>query len=200
MRVGKDTAYSSNPNLAIVKFQTFEQQIADQFTGERMIARLTLAFGGLALLLAMIGLYGVTAYTVARRMPEIGIRMAVGGERGNIIAMVMRGAVFQIVVGLFVGIPIALLCVRFGRAQLYEITSASPIIVFGAILTLLWLRLWPDSFRHDALHRLNRPRHCEQSGLSAVAEEYGTATTDHRSHFCDLRVLVVIIGGVSWRH
>ena len=122
-------------------------------------------------LLAMIGLYGVTAYTVARRTPEIGIRMAVGGERGNIIAMVMRGAVFQIVVRLFVGIPIALLCVRFVRAQLYEITSASPIIVFGAILTLLWLRLWPDSFRHDALHRLNRPRHCEQSGLSAVAEE-----------------------------
>ena len=136
MRVGKDTAYSSNPNLAIVKFQTFEQQIADQFTGERMIARLTLAFGGLALLLAMIGLYGVTAYTVARRTPEIGIRMAVGGERGNIIAMVMRGAVFQIVVRLFVGIPIALLCVRFVRAQLYEITSASPIIVFGAILAL----------------------------------------------------------------
>jgi len=84
----------------------------------------------------MIGLYGVTAYTVARRTPEIGIRMAVGGERGNIIAMVMRGAVFQIVVRLFVGIPIALLCVRFVRAQLYEITSASPIIVFGAILAL----------------------------------------------------------------
>lgn len=87
-------------------------------------------------LLAMIGLYGVTAYTVARRTPEIGIRMAVGGERGNIIAMVMRGAVFQIVVRLFVGIPIALLCVRFVRAQLYEITSASPIIVFGSILAL----------------------------------------------------------------
>ena len=135
-QLARNTLSSINPNLAIVKFQTFEQQIADQFTSERMIARLTLAFGGLALLLAMIGLYGVTAYTVARRTPEIGIRMAVGAERGNIIAMVMRGAFFQIVVGLLVGIPIALVCVRFVKAQLYEIRSASPIIVFGAILTL----------------------------------------------------------------
>ena len=130
------TLSSINPNLAIVKFQTFEQQIADQFTGERMIARLSLGFGGLALLLAMIGLYGVTAYTVARRTPEIGIRMAVGAERGNIIAMVMRGAFFQIAFGLLIGIPIALLCVRFVKAQLYEITSANPMIVFGAIATL----------------------------------------------------------------
>jgi ABC-type antimicrobial peptide transport system permease subunit len=130
------TLSSINPNLAIVKFQTFGQQIADQFTGERMIARLSLAFGGLALLLAMIGLYGVTAYTVARWTPEIGIRMAVGAERGNIIAMVMRGAFFQVVGGLLIGIPIALVCVRFVKAQLYEITSANPMIVFGAIATL----------------------------------------------------------------
>lgn len=133
----RTTLSSINPNLAIVKFQTFEQQIADQFTGERMIARLSLAFGGLALLLAMIGLYGVTAYTVARRTPEIGIRMAVGAERGNIIAMVMRGAFFQVLVGLLIGIPIALVCVRFVKAQLYEITSANPMIVFGAIATLI---------------------------------------------------------------
>ena len=132
----RNTLSSINPNLAIVKFQTFEQQIADLFTGERLIARLSLVFGGLALLLAMIGLYGVTAYTVARRTPEIGIRMAVGAERGNIIAMVMRGAFFQIVVGLLIGIPIALVCVRFVKAQLYEITSANPMIVFGAMATL----------------------------------------------------------------
>jgi ABC-type antimicrobial peptide transport system permease subunit len=140
-RLARNTLSSINPNLAIVKFQTFEQQIADQFTSERMIARLSLTFGGLALLLAMIGLYGVTAYTVARRTPEIGIRMAVGAERGNIIAMVMRGAFLQIVVGLLLGIPIALVCVRFVKAQLYEITSANPSIVIGAIVTLTFAAL-----------------------------------------------------------
>ena len=64
-----------------------------------MISRLTLLFGALALLLATIGLYGVTAYTVARRTPEIGIRMALGAERSGVIAMIMRGAMIQAALG-----------------------------------------------------------------------------------------------------
>jgi predicted permease len=127
------TLAAINPNLTVVKFQTFEQQIADQFNDERMIARLTMLFGALALLLATIGLYGVTAYTVARRTPEIGLRMAVGAERVSVVKMVMRGAIMQIVLGLAIGIPVALVCVRFVKAQLYEITSADPNILLGAI-------------------------------------------------------------------
>ena len=119
-----------------MKFQTFDEQIADRFNDERLIARLTMMFGGLALLLASIGLYGVTAYTVARRTPEIGIRMAVGAERGNVIALVMRGAVIQIAIGLVIGVPIALVCVRFVKTQLYEITSAGPGIIVGAVAVL----------------------------------------------------------------
>jgi predicted permease len=135
-KLTRTTLASINPNLTVVKFETFEQQIADRFNQERMIASLTALFGGLALLLATIGLYGVTAFTVARRTSEIGIRMALGAERRGVIAMIMRGAVIQILIGLAIGIPAALLCVRFVKAQLYEITSADPPIVGGAILTM----------------------------------------------------------------
>ena len=135
-RLARTTLSAINSNLTIVKFQTFDEQIADRFNDERLIARLTMMFGGLALLLASIGLYGVTAYTVARRTPEIGIRMAVGAERSSVIALVMRGAVIQIAIGLVIGVPIALVCVRFVKTQLYEITSAGPGIIVGAVAVL----------------------------------------------------------------
>ncbi|HTA86577.1 MAG TPA: ABC transporter permease, partial [Silvibacterium sp.] len=120
-----DTLASINPNLTIVKFQTFQQQIDDRFIEERLIARLTSLFGLLALLLAAIGLYGVTAYTVVRRTPEIGIRMALGAARGRVIGTVMRGAMLQAVAGLAIGIPVTIFCVRYVKSQLYEMTSVS---------------------------------------------------------------------------
>ena len=135
-KLTRRTLAGINPNLSIVKFQSFEEQIADRFTEDRMIAQLTMLFGALALLLATIGLYGVTAYTVARRTSEIGIRMALGAERGGVIAMVMRGAIIQIVLGLGIGIPIALVCVRFVKAQLYEVSNADARVMMGAIVTL----------------------------------------------------------------
>jgi ABC-type antimicrobial peptide transport system permease subunit len=135
-KLAQRTLSSINPNLTIVKFQTFDQQIADRFTEERMIARLTTLFGGLALLLATIGLYGVTAYTVVRRTPEIGIRMALGAERIRVIGMVMRGAMTQALFGLILGAPIAMLCVRYVKAQLYEITSVDSGVMAGAIVVL----------------------------------------------------------------
>jgi ABC-type antimicrobial peptide transport system permease subunit len=122
--------------LTVVKFQTFNEQVADRFTEESMIARLTMLFGALALLLATIGLYGVTAYSVVRRTSEIGIRMALGAQRGSVILMVMRGAIIQTALGLAIGIPVALLCVRFVKAQLYEITGADASVLVTAILTL----------------------------------------------------------------
>jgi ABC-type antimicrobial peptide transport system permease subunit len=128
---------SINPNLTIVKFQTFQQQIDDIFTQERLIARLTSLFGLLALLLAAIGLYGVTAYTVVRRTPEIGIRMALGAARSRVIGMVMRGAMLQAAVGLAIGVPIAIFCVRYVKSQLYEITSVNVPVMAVAIGVLL---------------------------------------------------------------
>jgi macrolide transport system ATP-binding/permease protein len=132
-----DTLASINPNLTIVKFQTFQQQIDDRFIEERLIARLTSLFGLLALLLAAIGLYGVTAYTVVRRTPEIGIRMALGAARSRVIGTVMRGAMLQAVAGLAIGIPVAIFCVRFVKSQLYEITSVNVPVMAIAIGVLV---------------------------------------------------------------
>jgi macrolide transport system ATP-binding/permease protein len=131
-----DTLGSINPNLTIVKFQTFQQQIDDRFIDERLIARLTSLFGLLALLLAAIGLYGVTAYTVVRRTPEIGIRMALGAARARVIGMVMRGAMLQALIGLAIGIPVSIFCVRYVKSQLYEITSVNTSVMVGAIAVL----------------------------------------------------------------
>jgi macrolide transport system ATP-binding/permease protein len=134
--LARKTLASINPNLTVVKFQTFDQQIADRFTEERMIAQLMLLFGALALLLATLGLYGVTAYTVARRTSEIGIRMALGANRSSVIGMVMRGAMTQAAIGLAVGVPIAFLCVRYVKALLYEATGVDTGVLAIAILTL----------------------------------------------------------------
>jgi predicted permease len=135
-KLAETTLGSINPNLTIVKFQTFDQQIADRFTDDRMVARLTMLFASLALLLAAIGLYGITAYSVVRRTPEIGIRMALGAERSSVIVMVMRGAMIQTLLGLAIGIPVALVCVRFVKAQLYEITGADTSVMVTAIVAL----------------------------------------------------------------
>ena len=136
-KLAQRTLSGINPNLTIVKFQTFDQQIADRFNDNRMIAQLTSLFGGLALLLATIGLYGVTAYTVVRRTSEIGIRMALGAERTRVIGMVMRGAMTQAFLGLIVGVPIAMLCVRYIKAQLYEIASVNFSVMAVAMVVLV---------------------------------------------------------------
>jgi macrolide transport system ATP-binding/permease protein len=135
-KLAQHTLSGINPNLTIVKFQTFTQQIADRFNDDRMIARLTSLFGALALLLATIGLYGVTAYTVVRRTPEIGIRMALGAERIRVVGMVMRGAMAQAVIGLAIGAPLAILSVRYIKSQLYEITRVDSSVMIGAICIL----------------------------------------------------------------
>jgi predicted permease len=135
-KIARKTLAGINPNLTVVQLQTFSEQIAIQFTQQRLIARLTMLFSALALLLASIGLYGVTAYSVEQRTPEIGIRMALGAARGGVVAMVMRGALIQTALGLAIGIPVALLSVRFVKSQLYQITSADPRLMTAAVVVL----------------------------------------------------------------
>jgi macrolide transport system ATP-binding/permease protein len=134
--LARRTLAGINPNLSLMKFQTFDEQITDRFTEERMLARLTAFFGALALLLAAIGLYGVTAYSVARRTSEIGIRMALGAERAGVTAMVMSGTLAQAALGLLIGVPVAFASVRFVEAQLYEVKGLDSSVLPTAILTL----------------------------------------------------------------
>jgi ABC-type antimicrobial peptide transport system permease subunit len=135
--LARRTLSQINPNLAVVRFQTFGAQIADQFTDDRLVARLTMLFGALALLLAMVGLYGVSAYAVARRTAEIGIRMALGAERAKVTVMIMRGALIQAILGLIIGVPIAWVCVRFVKSQLYEVKGIDSAVLITSVLTLV---------------------------------------------------------------
>jgi macrolide transport system ATP-binding/permease protein len=137
-KIVDDTLASINPNLTTVKFQTFQQQINDRFIEERLITRLTSLFSLLALLLAAIGLYGVTAYSVVRRTPEIGVRMALGAGRSRVIGTIMRGAMLQAVVGLAIGAPVAIFCVRYVKSQLYEVTTVNvPVMTVAAGVLVL---------------------------------------------------------------
>jgi macrolide transport system ATP-binding/permease protein len=135
--ITRQTLAAISPNLTVVKFQTFDEQISDRFTQDRMITRLMTLFSILALLLATLGLYGVTAYTVARRTSEIGIRMALGANRSSVVAMIMRGAMTQTAIGLcLIGIPVAWFCVRYIQSQLYETKGMNITVLAIATLTL----------------------------------------------------------------
>jgi macrolide transport system ATP-binding/permease protein len=132
----RKTLTGIDPNLTVDDYRTFAQQIHGNFNTERMVTRLTLLFGLLALVLASVGLYGVTSYMVARRIPEIGIRMALGAGRGGVIGMVMRGAMLQAGIGLAIGVPTALLCVRFLKSQLYNVSGQDASVMAGAVVAL----------------------------------------------------------------
>lgn len=125
-----------DPNLTLVGLLSFDAQVIGNFNQERLIARLTSLFGILALILASVGLYGVTSYFVARRTSEIGIRMALGGTRSSVVAMVLHGALWQILIGLGLGIPAALFSGHLMASQLYGVGGYDPAALVGATLVL----------------------------------------------------------------
>jgi ABC-type lipoprotein release transport system permease subunit len=119
--------------LIVRGFLTMQQQIAGNFNLERLIARLTMAFGSVALLLACLGLYGVTAYAVTRRTREIGIRMAVGASRNHVLANVLRSALGQVAIGVLIGIPGVFLAGRLLRSTLFGVSEQDPAVLAGAL-------------------------------------------------------------------
>ncbi len=116
-----------DPNLTITSVRTMQQQIDLSFNQERAVASLAGLFGIVALLLAAVGLYGVTAYTVAQRTQEIGIRMALGADRVNVVQMVLAGASRRVLAGVVLGVPLATGAGRLISAQLYGVSSWDPM-------------------------------------------------------------------------
>ncbi len=125
-----------DPNLTIIDIQPMQQQVDSNFDQQRAVAQMTGLFGILALVLAAVGLYGVTAYTVERRTSEIGVRMALGADRSSVVRLVLRGAFRQVLIGLIIGIPISIACGRLMAAQLYQVKSWDPLVLAASIAAL----------------------------------------------------------------
>jgi predicted permease len=125
-----------DPNLPLYAMQTFDTRIERSLSNERLIASLSAVFGVLATLLAMIGLYGVMAYTVARRTREIGIRMALGALSRDIAGMILRDVTLLVAVGLAIGLPAAWALGRYVETQLFGITAADPATMAAAVAVL----------------------------------------------------------------
>lgn len=111
--------------------------MSQTLSGERSIAQLCGLFGVLAVFLAAAGLYGVTSYATSRRTGEIGLRMALGADRGDVIRMVLREALMLMAAGLAIGLPAALVATRVTAATLVGVSAGDPAIVGGAILVML---------------------------------------------------------------
>jgi predicted permease len=126
----------TDANLTLISMQSMQEQVANRLDQQRTVAQMTGLFGILALILAAVGLYGVTAYSVERRTSEIGVRMALGANRGSVIRLVLRGAFLQILIGLLIGIPASIGCARLIAAQLYEVKGWDPVVLGGSVLAL----------------------------------------------------------------
>jgi predicted permease len=121
-----------DPNLTMTSVRTLGGEVDLSFDQERAVASLAGLFGIVALLLAAVGLYGVTAYTVAQRTREIGIRMALGAERTKVVQLVLGGASRRVLGGLLLGVPLAIGAGRLISSQLYGVSSWDPLALMIA--------------------------------------------------------------------
>jgi predicted permease len=125
-----------DPNLPIFDMKTMEAQVDESLFLERLVASLSLLFGGLATVLAAVGLYGVMSYTVSRRTREIGIRMALGAARSSVLWMVLREVAIMAAAGIVIGLPVAIGLSRFVQSQLYGLSPTDPATLAFATVVL----------------------------------------------------------------
>ncbi|PYR80049.1 MAG: hypothetical protein DMF86_01790 [Acidobacteria bacterium] len=126
-----------DPGFTVLRVVSLDEQVARNFNAERLVATLTVAFGSMALLLACLGLYGVTAQFVVARTREIGVRMAMGATRGRVVAAVLRSALVQVVIGAAIGLPAAFGAGRLLARQLYGVNPRDPSIMLGSAAVMV---------------------------------------------------------------
>lgn len=127
---------SIDRDLPLEELRTLDEQVQRNIRGDRLVLQLAVAFAVLATVLAMLGLYGVMAYGVARRTREIGIRIALGAPSGNIRGIVMREVLIILGVGVVVGAPIAVAISKLAESQLFGVKSKDPMVIAVAIAAL----------------------------------------------------------------
>ncbi|HEY7390013.1 MAG TPA: ABC transporter permease [Bryobacteraceae bacterium] len=134
--VVRHTLADVDPNLVVNDVQTYSEAIQGAFAHENMIASLSWLFAALALILAAVGLYGITAYGVEQRTGEIGVRMALGAGRGSVLLMVLRGAFWEVGIGLALGVPAAIGAGHVIASRLFGVKPWDPLLLSGATLLL----------------------------------------------------------------
>jgi ABC-type antimicrobial peptide transport system permease subunit len=125
-----------DPHLPVNNLRTLEAQVSNSMFSDRLVAALSISLALLAALLAALGLYGVLAYVVARRIREIGIRMALGGERADILRLIVGQGVRLTLVGGAMGIVAALVVTRWVASLLYGVTAHDPLTFVGVVVLL----------------------------------------------------------------
>jgi predicted permease len=132
-----DAVRELDPNQPIYHVQTIDTVLSDSLARQKMTAVLLGIFALLALTLASIGIYGVIAYSVAQRTREIGVRMAVGASRTNILLLILRKAATLTGIGILAGLVGALACAHFASTLLYQTSSVDPVSICASVLALL---------------------------------------------------------------
>jgi len=125
-----------NPNLPIYRTNTLEFEASRSLLRQRLLAAMSMLFGGTAMLLVCVGLYGLMSFSVARRSKEIGVRMALGARRGDVRWMIVRESLGPIGVGIIIGVPSAIIVMRLARGFLFGLTTSDPLTLFTAVVVL----------------------------------------------------------------
>ena len=158
----REIVRSIDKDLPVFDVRTQTEQIDATLSRERLFAALASGFGLLALILASVGIYGVMAYAVARRTSEIGVRMALGAQRGQVLRMILREAAFLAAAGITIGILASLGLTRYIRGMLYGLAPSDPLALCGAVLLLLLVVLaagWLPARRASRLDPMVALRH-----------------------------------------